>query len=126
MAELLAIREVVDLHEPSCYSKKIAAALKADPRSVDLRSQCNNFYTFALKYLEWTVTEDLLQVVLDTFRSRVAKMADHAHNPTGAMAEGLAFLKGLDDFERQLFKRCHESSLAMKKWADRPRDKEMR
>jgi GINS complex subunit 3 len=101
MAELLAIREIVDLREPACYGRKIAAALKADPRSVDLRSQCSNFYTFALRYLEWVETDDLLQVVLDTFKSRVAKMADHAHNPTGAMAEGLEFLKGLDDYERQ-------------------------
>lgn len=75
-------------------------ALKADPRSIDLRAQSPYFYSFALKFLEWTDREDLLQIIVDTFRTRVSKLADHAHNPQGSMTEGVEFLRGLDETER--------------------------
>lgn len=67
---------------------------------MDLRAQSAYFYAFTAKFLEWTDREDLLQVIIDTFRSRVARLADHAHNPQGALNEGLEFLRGLDETER--------------------------
>lgn len=75
--------------------------MKANPRSVELRSQAIHFYSLALKYLEWTDREDLLPIIVDTFRSRVVKLADHAHNPRGAMEEDIQFLQGLDEHERK-------------------------
>lgn len=36
-----------------------------------------------------------------TFKKRAAEIADHAHNPRGALGEGAEFLRGLDEMERQ-------------------------
>ena len=36
-----------------------------------------------------------------TFKARAAEIADHAHNPRGALGEGVEFLRGLDEMERQ-------------------------
>lgn len=35
-----------------------------------------------------------------TFKKRAAEIADHAHNPRGAVSEGGDFLRGLDEAER--------------------------
>lgn len=93
-------RDTLDIEEPVIFANRVCNALKADPRSVDLRAQSAYFYAFATKYLEWTDREDLLQIILDTFRSRVARLADHAHNPQGAINEGIDFLRGFDETER--------------------------
>lgn len=53
---------------------------------------------------------------LKTFKKRAAEIADHAHNPRGAMGEGADFLRGLDETERQLFRAAHDSGKAMKEW----------
>jgi len=51
-----------------------------------------------------------------TFKKRAAEIADHAHNPRGAMGEGVDFLRGLDETERQLFRAAHDSTKVMKQW----------
>ena len=84
----------------------VCNALKADPRSVDLRAQSAHFYEFALKYLDWTERDDLVAIVIETFRARVAKLADHAHEPQTALRSGMDFLRGLDEHERARMWRC--------------------
>lgn len=39
--------------------------------------------------------------VMQTFKERAAEIADHAHNPRGALGEAQDFLRGLDEMERQ-------------------------
>ena len=39
--------------------------------------------------------------VRQTFKERAAEIADHAHNPRGALGEAQEFLRGLDEMERQ-------------------------
>lgn len=68
-----------------------------------------------------------------TFRARAAEIADHAHNTRGAVGDGVEFLRGLDDKERQrepsrrdqdaiklielaVFRVAHDSSKAMRAW----------
>ncbi len=38
---------------------------------------------------------------MQTFKERAAEIADHAHNPRGALGEAQDFLRGLDEMERQ-------------------------
>lgn len=38
---------------------------------------------------------------MQTFKERAAEIADHAHNPRGALGEAQDFLRGLDELERQ-------------------------
>jgi GINS complex subunit 3 len=56
------------------------------------------------------------KALCQTFRKRAADIADHAHNPRGALGEGADFLRGLDEMERQLFRSAHDSTKAMKNW----------
>lgn len=51
-----------------------------------------------------------------TFQKRAAEIADQAHNARGTVGEGVDFLRGLDETERQLFRAAHDSSKAMKQW----------
>ena len=52
--------------------------------------------------------ENFLGLICDggmqTFKERAAEIADHAHNPRGALGEAQDFLRGLDEMERQ--RRC--------------------
>ena len=56
------------------------------------------------------------KVGCQTFKTRAADIADHAHNPRGALGDGADFLRGLDEMERQLFRSAHDSTKAMKGW----------
>jgi len=38
---------------------------------------------------------------IQTLQSRAADISDHAYNPRGALSEGVEFLRGLDETERQ-------------------------
>ena len=40
-------------------------------------------------------------MIMQAFQKRAAEIADHAHNPRGALGEGAEFLRGLDETERQ-------------------------
>lgn len=71
---------------------------------------------------------------IQTFKKRAAEIADHAHNPTGAIGGGSGdFLKGLDENERHresiiiplreglaerfaVFRTAHESAKAIKQF----------
>jgi hypothetical protein len=43
----------------------------------------------------------LTAMIPQTFRRRASEIADHAHNSRGALGEGVEFLRGLDETERQ-------------------------
>ena len=43
-------------------------------------------------------------------------IADHAHNPRGALGEGAEFLRGLDELERALFRAAHDGAKGVRKW----------
>lgn len=40
-------------------------------------------------------------MISQTFKKRATEIADHAHNAQGALGEGVEFLRGLDEMERQ-------------------------
>ena len=54
------------------------------------------------------------EVLANAFRVRAREVADHAHNPRGALGEGADFLRGLDEMERGVFRAAHESAKLMK------------
>jgi len=94
-------------------------ALKADPRTVDLRALAPHFYSLGVRILELFEEEEMVDILSDvravwtfspaqtnwqcwqTFKKRAAAIADHAHNPRGALGDGVEFLRGLDEMERQ-------------------------
>jgi GINS complex subunit 3 len=127
---------MVTLDFPAPLQTRVINALKADPKSVDLRAQSAHFYGIGAKVLEIFDDEAVVDVLIDvsifdgfstiakndtdkgekTFKKRASEIADHAHNPRGALGEGAEFLRGLDEFERQLFKAAHEGPKAVRQW----------
>jgi len=109
------LSDVITLDLPSALSPRIQNALKADPRTVELRAQATHFYGLGERVLGLFGEEVLADVLINTYKLRAAEIADLAHNPQGAIGgEAGAFLRGLDEEERQLFRVAHESSKAMK------------
>ncbi|KAM3065862.1 DNA replication protein [Clarireedia jacksonii] len=128
LAELLAVSysntagPFVSLDLPSCLSPRVLNALKADPKSVDLRSLAQNFYGLGARTLELFKEEEVCDVLMDSWRTRAGEISDHAGsgsmqaNGRGAAGEGVEFLRGLDEAERGLFRAAHEGSKAVGKW----------
>lgn len=109
---------MVTLDPPSALSSRVLNALKADPRTVDLRALAPHFYDLGARILELFEEEEMIEVLSDvrrlvalwcpssadsyqTFKARAAVIADQAHNPRGALGEGADFMRGLDENERQ-------------------------
>lgn len=70
--------------------------------------------------LELFEEDEILDVLTETFRVRAAEIGDFAGSIKGIGGgigvEGTEFLRGLEEWERQLFKDRHESAKAGKKW----------
>ncbi|KAJ5133609.1 hypothetical protein N7526_004974 [Penicillium atrosanguineum] len=112
----LGTSRLVTLDMPEALSERVMNALKADPRTVDLRALAPHFYNLSERILEIFEEEDMVDVLSDTFKKRAAEIADHAHNPRGAVGEGVNFLRGLDETERQLFRAAHDRAKEMRIW----------
>ncbi|KAJ9199006.1 hypothetical protein DTO166G4_2822 [Paecilomyces variotii] len=113
----LGTSRLVTLDLPSALSERVMNALKADPRTVDLRTLAPHFYSLGVRILELFEEEEMVDILTDTFKKRAAEIADHAHNPRGALGEGAEFLRGLDETERQLFRIAHDSAKEMRVWS---------
>ncbi|THZ18816.1 hypothetical protein D6C90_09752 [Aureobasidium pullulans] len=91
-------------------------ALKADPKTVDLRAQAQHFYNIGARMLELFEEEEMVDILTDTFKQRAAEISDQALNSRSALGEGADFARGLDETERQLFRAAHDGTTAVKKW----------
>ncbi|KAJ9498682.1 DNA replication protein [Exophiala xenobiotica] len=109
------IAHVVGCHARS-VNRRVINALKANPRTVDLRAQAPHYYALGARIMELFEDQAVLDTLLDTFKSRASEIADQAHNPRGALGDGADFLRGLEESERQLFKAAHEGPKAVKAW----------
>ncbi|MCJ1381744.1 DNA replication protein [Xylographa soralifera] len=107
---------IVNLDLPACLAPRVLNALKADPKTVDLRAQAAYFYELAARTLDLFEEDEIVDVLSETFKQRAGEIADHAHNAQGALGEGADFLRGLDEMERQLFRAAHDSSKMMRLW----------
>ncbi|KAF2460187.1 hypothetical protein BDY21DRAFT_281398 [Lineolata rhizophorae] len=111
-----AVPSFTSLDLPSALSNRVVAALKADPRTVDLRAQAPHFYALGARILELFDEDEIVDVLSETFKVRVTTLADQAHNPRGATGEGADFLRGLDETERKLFRDAHDGAKAVRTW----------
>ncbi|KAG9245304.1 hypothetical protein BJ878DRAFT_419472 [Calycina marina] len=132
LSQMLAVsaystKHIADLEPPSCLAPRVMNALKADPKSVDIRALSSHFYEFAVRILELLdevlVYQDACAVLMETWRRRAAEISDHASNAGqnrggGGMGstDGVEFLRGLDDSERYLFRAAHDGTKAMRSW----------
>ncbi|KAJ5268226.1 hypothetical protein N7524_005685 [Penicillium chrysogenum] len=112
----LGTSRLVTLDMPEALSERVMNALKADPRTLDLRALAPHFYNLSERILELFEEEEMVDVLGDAFKKRAADIADHAHNSRGAVGGGVDFLRGLDETERQLFRVAHDRAKDMRIW----------
>ncbi|EGE00254.1 GINS complex subunit Psf3 [Trichophyton tonsurans CBS 112818] len=128
LGEMLAVgarqgsSPLVTLDLPKALSEQVINALKADPRTVDLRALAPHFYRLGCRILQLFEEEEMVDVLSHTFKTRAMQISDHAHNPAGPMS-GQEFLRGLDETERQLFRAAHESVKSMRAWTGEAKKK---
>jgi len=56
---------LVTLDPPSALSQRVLNALKADPRTVDLRALAPHFYSLGARILELFEEEEMIEVLSD-------------------------------------------------------------
>ncbi|KAM0282032.1 hypothetical protein ACHAQH_003238 [Verticillium albo-atrum] len=129
LAEMLALKDQsapedtkppVTLNLPSTVSGQVVAALKADPRAVAVRDQSAHFYGVGIRMLELFDERDLGAVLRKTYVTRAADIALHARKvgDDGVGGSSGEFLRGLDEWERSLFRKAHEGTKASKEWME--------
>ncbi|KAK5662391.1 hypothetical protein OQA88_8301 [Cercophora sp. LCS_1] len=142
LAEMLAIantgdeqgKSFVAFDLPKALGNDVLQALKADPRAVPLRDQSAHFYSLATHMMDLSEEPELSTTLRKTFVTRAAEVALHARkvggasgNKGGAKEEGSnlgvggageEFLRGLDEWERKLFRKAHDGAKAGKEWMD--------
>jgi len=124
LGEMLAVSNtsgssaLATLDLPAALNQRVMNALKADPRTVDVRAQAQHFYNIGARMLDLFEEEEMVEILTDTFKKRSAEIADQAHNSRSALGEGAEFMRGLDETERKLFHSAHDGSNAVKKWFD--------
>ena len=133
LSQNLSTSSLVTADLPQCLSTRVVNALKADPRTVDIRALATHFYALGARMLDLFEEDELADVLSDSFKKRAKEIADQAHNPRGALGEGADFLRGLDEEERQckdrliatlrsmltwciVFRAAHDSAKAVKTW----------
>ncbi|GAO19515.1 uncharacterized protein UV8b_05375 [Ustilaginoidea virens] len=127
LAELLALvsagegtRAPLTLNLPPCLSDRVLNALKADPRAVALRDQSAHFYGLAVRMLDLFEEKELGAVLRRTFVVRAGEIGLHARRADEAVGgRGQEFLRGLDEWERSLFRRGHEGVRGAREWTER-------
>ncbi|KAK4166895.1 putative DNA replication complex GINS protein psf-3 [Cladorrhinum sp. PSN259] len=146
LAEMLVIantgaadnKTFVTFDLPRALGNDVVQALKADPRAVPLRDQSAHFYGLATHMLDLSEEQELGSVLRKTFVTRAAEISLHARkvghaghkakskgegatemgSNLGLGGAGEEFLRGLDEWERSLFRKAHEGSKAGKDWIE--------
>lgn len=116
---------------PPALGNEVVQALKADPRAVPLRDQSAHFYGLATHMMELSEEQELGAVLRKTFVTRASEIALHARKVGGVGHKGKEdasnlriggageeFLRGLDEWERRLFRQAHDGAKAGKQWME--------
>ncbi|TDZ40449.1 DNA replication complex GINS protein PSF3 [Colletotrichum spinosum] len=128
LAEMLALagtgeesKAPVTLNLPDALSNRVMQALKADPRAVTVRDQSAHFYGLGTRILDLFDDRELSEAMRKTFVTRAAEIALHARKGGDDAVGGSSeeFLRGLDEWERVLFRKAHDGTKASKEWMDK-------
>jgi GINS complex subunit 3 len=141
LAELLAItstggsddqsKSYVAFDLPPALRNDVVQALKAEPLAVPLRDQSAHFYSLATHMMDLSEETELSATLRKTFVKRAAEIALHARKLGGGASKGdegsnlgvggagEEFLRGLDEWERRLFRKAHDGTKAGKEWMEK-------
>ncbi|KAL2891968.1 DNA replication complex GINS protein PSF3 [Ceratocystis lukuohia] len=112
---------------PEALSHEVVQALKADPRAVAVRERTANFYNLTDRMLDLFDDVPLAAVVRYSWIVRAAEISvlarrtgedgNAAVGNSGPLGE--EFLRGLDEWERKLFRVAHDARKDVKEWMER-------
>jgi GINS complex subunit 3 len=127
LAQLLALASSGDssppltLNMPPCLGTTVLSALKADPRAVPLRDQSVHLYGVGVHMLDLFDERELGDVLRRTWTVRAGEVGLHARKADegGLGGQQEEFLRGLEEWERKLFRRAHEGVKGAKEWTER-------
>lgn len=126
LADLDEERAYASPSMPPALSDQVMQALRAGPASVPLRDQSAHFYALASRLLDLLEDAQVAAVLKRAFVARAAEVGMHARkagasatdSTLGAGGGGEEFLRGLDEWERKLFRKAHDGTRATKAWMD--------
>lgn len=109
------------LNLPPCLSDQVISALKADPRAITVRDQSAHFYGIGVRMLDLFDEAELGAVLRRSFLIRANDIGLHARKADEGVTagQGQEFLRGLDEWERSLFRKSHEGVKGAKEWTER-------
>lgn len=110
----------ITMSPPAALSTEVIQALKADPRAVPLRDQSAHFYALGARILDLFEDKELAGVLRRTFVGRAADVGVHAGKvgDDSVGGSGEEFLRGLEEWERGLFRGAHEGVKGAKEWME--------
>lgn len=124
----------VELLTPDMFSPKVINAIKADPTSLDLHAINSYFYALALKWISLFSDREFADIVTTLLLERSQAINNHASSVSvefkssldsvrgtqvtagASNAAASMFLLTLDEFEKKVYKKSHESYKETKKW----------
>ena len=128
LAEMLALAVAsaeaeapVQLSLPPALANEVLQALKADPRAVPLRDQSPHFYGLGTRMLDLVGEEELGKLLRRTFVVRAGDVALHARKAgedAVNVGGGEDFLRGLEEWERKLFRLAHDGGKRSREWTE--------
>ncbi|KKA29686.1 hypothetical protein TD95_001353 [Thielaviopsis punctulata] len=117
----------VSLMLPDAVSSEVVQALKADPRAVPVRERSAHFFSVAERMLDLFEDMPLGVVVKYSWIVRAAEIAvlarrtgedgNAAVGNSGPLGE--EFLRGLDEWERKVFRTAHDARKDVKEWTEK-------
>ncbi|KAI1636659.1 hypothetical protein F4809DRAFT_641326 [Biscogniauxia mediterranea] len=115
-------KSFISLNLPPSLSNEVMSALKADPRAVPLRDQSHNFYGLGTRMLDLFDEREICAILRKTFVTRAVDIALHARKAGSTEDMGIGggeeFLRGLEEWERKLFKKAHDGTKGTKEWME--------
>lgn len=120
LAETLAERNLVTLHMPHCFKKRVHNQLRADANTVHLGKLCTTFYTLGVRVAKLVNDVSLPSVLVRAYANRCWRIVDNA--PFTA-SQGAAAVAKLDSLERTLYFTAHAVNRAVVRWKERKCDR---
>ncbi|CAI4739030.1 BDC_1c_G0047960.mRNA.1.CDS.1 [Saccharomyces cerevisiae] len=119
----------VELLPPDMFSTKVMNAIKTDPVALDLHSINSHFFSLAIKWIMLFSEKELANVVSELLLQRAQELNHHASslsidlnaystgkNSANTNIATSTFLLKLEEMEKEIYKKSHESYKDTKRW----------
>jgi GINS complex subunit 3 len=91
---------LVTLEIPAVLGKNVRKAIRADPRTINLRALAPYYYAYGTLILDYFNRPQITRAMQESMRKRGSAIKDQARHPEVTLEVDSEFLRGLDEFER--------------------------